>query len=172
MGNCASPRYLPAETDSPTPVKPKEKFKEGLIYMSASDYYAHVVDSFGYKFGQIASKTIYEGPVYLQSNGHFFAHGVGRIILPSGETYKGQFRNGVPHGYGEATYRDHSSYLGEWKNGFKHGKGCLYWPGGHQFEGRWDMDLRHGYGQHTDASGEGCLENWHQGVQCHINEFD
>jgi hypothetical protein len=171
MGNCTS-LQVKDKAEPNKNVEPVVAFMEGLIHMSAGEYHAHVVDSLGYKFGHIASPISYEGPVYLHSNGHFYAHGVGKITLENGESYKGHLKNGLPDGFGEATYLDGSSYIGKWKNGSKHGKGCLYWLGNHQFEGTWDNDIRHGYGYHTEDSGDAYLENWDHGVQRQINEFD
>ncbi|MCY7361911.1 MAG: hypothetical protein LH629_07585, partial [Ignavibacteria bacterium] len=54
------------------------------------------------------------------------------------ESYKGQFKDGVPHGQGEAFYLNQSHYIGEWKHGCKHGRGLLSWKGGHQFKGTWN----------------------------------
>jgi len=43
--------------------------------------------------------------------------GEGTFIWPSGEIYKGNFRNDAFHGKGSMTWADGSSYTGSWKMG-------------------------------------------------------
>jgi hypothetical protein len=146
--------------------------KEGLIHLSTNHSEAHIIDHNGYKTGHIQSSLRYSGHVYMKSNGHFFAQGNGMLTLASGESYKGQFKDGVPHGHGEAFYLNQSHYIGEWKHGCKHGRGLLSWKGGHQFKGTWNNDVRDGYGYHTNSDGEGQLEHWVKGIQTQLNEVD
>ena len=43
-------------------------------------------------------------------------HGVGKLVWPNGDYYKGEFRNGKRHGKGKRINKDGSSYIGEYEN--------------------------------------------------------
>ena len=71
--------------------------------------------------------------------------------------YVGNWRNGVPHGYGEFTYSKHHihypgvKYKGEWKNDEMHGRGIRISPSGVVQEGIW-KDGKFQYAQKTPYS--------------------
>ena len=54
----------------------------------------------------------------------------GEIKFSDGESYRGGFRNGKPHGKGVYTWSDGQRYQGEFLNGDFHGKGTWTWPDG------------------------------------------
>jgi phosphatidylserine/phosphatidylglycerophosphate/cardiolipin synthase-like enzyme len=45
--------------------------------------------------------------------------------FPNGEKYSGQWKNGLPHGYGTYVYSDRSVFQGSFENGKENGKGVL-----------------------------------------------
>lgn len=51
------------------------------------------------------------------------AHGQG--TAKGLNTYKGEFKNGYPHGHGVMIYQDGSTYTGQWKKGERNGEGTL-----------------------------------------------
>ncbi len=51
--------------------------------------------------------------------------------------YKGDIKNGVPHGQGNLTFDDGAKYIGEWKNGKRDGKGIFYSSSGVESPGVW-----------------------------------
>lgn len=61
--------------------------------------------------------------------------------------YKGECKNGLAHGVGEASGRDF--YEGEFKNGLPHGQGTYEWTSGEVYEGAWRKGLRHGQGKYS-----------------------
>ena len=61
--------------------------------------------------------------------------------------YKGDCKNGLADGDGEASGRDH--YIGEFKKGFPNGKGIYDWSTGEVYEGDWRKGLRHGTGEYS-----------------------
>lgn len=61
--------------------------------------------------------------------------------------YKGECKNGLAHGFGEASGRDF--YKGEFKNGLPHGEGTYEWGSGEVYEGNWRKGLRHGAGNYS-----------------------
>ena len=79
---------------------------------------------------------------------------------PSGDCYKGEWKNGKPHGQGELTslitfylpywskegikdeeeiFGSRSRYIGSFLNGEKHGKGKLIWLDMSAYEGDWEF---------------------------------
>lgn len=68
------------------------------------------------------------------------------------ETYKGECKNGLAHGKGEAqgTHR----YVGMFRHGFPNGKGMYYADGGVFYEGNFQEGLKEGKGEaHYPLSG-------------------
>jgi hypothetical protein len=41
------------------------------------------------------------------------------------DSYEGQFRKGLPHGYGTYIWANGDVYEGRWRNGKRHGKGTF-----------------------------------------------
>jgi hypothetical protein len=89
-------------------------------------------------------------------------------IITKDWTYKGEVKNGKPHGRGTlfSNYRKNSDekdefntilepekYVGEFKNGLQDGKGILTYENGYKYEGSFKKGLRHGYGAVKDPVG-------------------
>lgn len=55
---------------------------------------------------------------------------VGLIKFSDGESYKGGFKSGVPHGHGVYTWKDGQRYEGDFLNGNFHGQATWTWPDG------------------------------------------
>jgi hypothetical protein len=58
--------------------------------------------------------------------------------------YKGDCKNGLAHGEGEATGIDF--YRGMFRKGFPHGEGIYEWSTGEKYDGLWKKGQRHGQG--------------------------
>lgn len=94
---------------------------------------------------------------------------LGPFLYSNGETYTGQYQNGMRHGYGvqiskngiiyegmwiedvcnlygRLIHPDGTIYEGEIKNGQAHGKGKSLAPNGSSYEGRWIEGMMDGYG--------------------------
>ncbi|KAL0985553.1 hypothetical protein UPYG_G00158530 [Umbra pygmaea] len=76
-------------------------------------------------------------------------HGVGKAMLPNGDTYQGMYENGQRSGQGTYRFRNGARYIGEYFQNFKHGEGVFYYPDGSKYEGSWVNDQRHGHGIYT-----------------------
>ena len=53
----------------------------------------------------------------------------------NGDTYKGQYYQGLKSGFGELTTTKGEGYIGEFQNDLKHGKGRLVFANGDLYEG-------------------------------------
>jgi hypothetical protein len=65
------------------------------------------------------------------------ANGKGKILLPNGAFYKGQFKDGVFNGKGLIVYSDGNQYDGQWENRLPNGYGVLSYSDGIIRKGFW-----------------------------------
>jgi len=71
-----------------------------------------------------------------------------KVLLPEiGLVYKGECKNGLAHGQGEASGRD--KYSGAFKKGYPDGKGIYEWTSGEVYDGSWKKGMRHGQGEYV-----------------------
>jgi hypothetical protein len=68
--------------------------------------------------------------------------------------YRGDMRNGRPHGYGSYLDNTALSYDGEWKAGLFHGRGTLKLPSGDEYVGSFRAGKANGMGRYIDVTGE------------------
>lgn len=90
-------------------------------------------------------------------------HGKGYALLPNGDQYSGDYRNGFRHGHGIYFFKKGHRYDGSWKLGLKHGIGKFYYPDGSIYEGEWKSDQRQGYGVYTYPNLDRYEGNWYKG---------
>ncbi len=82
--------------------------------------------------------------------------GRGTATWPNqGHTYVGEWRGGVMHGQGTATYLNGDRYDGEWVQGKRSGLGRYAHGSGDVYEGLWSNERKHGLGVDTFADGRG-----------------
>jgi hypothetical protein len=114
--------------------------------------------------------STYEGPCNLE--GKF--HGRGKLLFICGDTYVGEFSNGLKNGNGTYVYSNQSYYNGNWRNGVKHGKGIsVYkvfggnedytWFAGDVYDGEFVDNVRHGACEYTWFNGEKLRCVWSNG---------
>jgi len=109
---------------------------------------------------------------------HKLPHGNGQWKAPNGDIYKGQWKNGKPHGKGiakgsiddkkSAAYKKfiHNvysvdsevqkgeyNYDGEWVNGKMSGTGMYTYPNGDFYDGEWQNNLANGTGMYMYVKG-------------------
>lgn len=75
------------------------------------------------------------------------------LNYPDGSVYKGDIKDGSPHGHGFMNWIDGSSYVGDWIDGYIHGKGTYIWADGGKYEGDWVKGQMHGTGRFQSATG-------------------
>jgi hypothetical protein len=78
------------------------------------------------------------------------------VSYVNGETYKGDFIAGVPHGKGKFYHcNGHLHYKGEVHSGELTGRGKLFWPNGNlKYEGGIENHEFHGFGIYYDENGK------------------
>ena len=68
-------------------------------------------------------------------------------MLEAGETYQGEFFQGLKHGFGEwRKFNSKFSYIGMWSNNLPEGYGKMTMENGDSFEGHFRLGLKHGSG--------------------------
>jgi hypothetical protein len=69
---------------------------------------------------------IYKGDKYVGEVTEGKRHGQGTYFYVNGDTWVGEFKNGVAHdGFGVWNYLNGDRYKGEWRNGKHHGQGIF-----------------------------------------------
>jgi hypothetical protein len=72
-----------------------------------------------------------------------------KVTIPEiSESYSGQCKNGLAHGYGIAKGID--QYEGQFKKGLPDGKGTYTWASGKYYEGGWQKGIKVGQGKLVD----------------------
>ena len=81
----------------------------------------------------------------------------------NGETYKGQYHQGLRNGFGEMTTSSGEGYIGEWRNDVKHGRGRLVFANGDLYEGEFKNGIAEGkgkfYNKETGSVYDGYFKN-------------
>ena len=95
----------------------------------------------------------YEGQVTGRPNGK--PNGAGTMTWPDGNTYTGNWNNGVMSGQGKMIWSNGNIYEGMWNKNNMDGKGKMIWHNGDSYDGDWKNSKRHGLGTLT-------LENKHE----------
>ena len=75
-------------------------------------------------------------------------------LVINGRKYKGDVKDGVPHGMGSELWPDGSIYEGVYVNGHRKGQGKLVWADGNSYDGVFDKDELCGYGTFVWKNGD------------------
>lgn len=99
----------------------------------------------------------YEGDM----NKYFEPDGIGKAFLRNGNTYEGEWSNGVMQGHGIYERADEFVYEGEFKYNIRDGKGTLIYLDeaedhylGDKYEGEFHNNEFEGYGKYSFANGD------------------
>ncbi|HNW29270.1 MAG TPA: hypothetical protein PKN50_12400 [Spirochaetota bacterium] len=90
--------------------------------------------------------------------------GTGTMTWASGDTYTGQWKDGVMDGKGTMTWKDGRRYRGSWKNGLFDGWGALGWPSGEWYEGFFSGGKMDGTGTMRWKNGDRYTGQWKKGA--------
>lgn len=83
----------------------------------------------------VTVSQVYEG----ERNEKGERHGSGKALLPNGDMYVGEYRDGLRHGKGVYVFKNGARYNGEWRRGYKYGQGTFWYPDGTRYEGNGRM---------------------------------
>ncbi|MDB2544984.1 hypothetical protein N9X42_00085 [Candidatus Pelagibacter bacterium] len=76
------------------------------------------------------------------------------LNYPDGGIYKGEFKDGVPHGTGTLKFPDGNSYIGQFKDGIINGQGTFMLKDGSNYFGEHKDGKPNGHGTLTLSNGE------------------
>jgi hypothetical protein len=117
-------------------------------------------------------------PMVVMDNGFYRGdvrdgepHGYGSFYWKDGDVYTGTWKDGRRHGFGRLEWASGGSYEGEWRNGDRHGPGTIEYPDGGIYEGDWKDDRRDGVGVMTWANGDTYEGEWQDGRQHGVGLF-
>jgi len=85
------------------------------------------------------------------------------ITYDSGDTYKGEMKDGKRNGEGTYTWASGSTYVGEWKDGKRNGQGTMTWAYGDKYIGEWKEGKENGQGTKTYDGGSIYVGEWKDG---------
>ena len=90
----------------------------------------------------------------------------GTLVYDDGKRYEGQFTgkpNGKPNGEGTMTWPDGNTYTGNWNNGVMCGLGKMIWSNGNIYEGMWNKNNMNGKGKMIWYNGDSYDGDWKNG---------
>ena len=80
-------------------------------------------------------------------------------------SYKGNIKNGMPHGKGFYRHSDGTTYDGDWKDGVRDGKGVITYSFGDTYKGNIENGMPHGKGVYRFSDGTTYDGYWKDGVR-------
>jgi len=131
--------------------------------------------------GCAGNRTVSEGDLLYSimktqsfSNGSYkgelkdgFPHGKGTMTYASGDKYVGEWKDNYLNGKGTYTFPDGGKYVGEFKNHKHNGKGTMTYSSGDKYLGEFKNHKRHGKGTYTYSNGDkyegGLKDDWIHG---------
>ena len=160
----AAPAHIPSSFPRDSVESKPEGKTEGKKDAAASPSTENRIKPTARGSATIAGEGQYSGELF---EGKPF--GMGTATWPhQGHTYVGEWRNGVMHGHGTATYLNGDRYDGEWANGKRSGLGRYAHGSGDIYEGLWSNERKHGLGVDSFDDGRGYrgefMENKFAGV--------
>jgi hypothetical protein len=86
--------------------------------------------------------------------------------------YRGEMRDGRPHGRGALTVQTGLSYEGEWQAGIMQGHGAIKYPNGDEYQGDFAAGLPDGQGRYAGADGSILEGLFDKGEPRHTRRID
>ena len=105
--------------------------------------------------------TLEDGSSYDGTTYDDVPSGTGVLTMPNGDTYTGDFENGLRHGVGTLCTDTHT-YKGTWHGNKFHGLGTLHYATGEMYDGEFSNGLRHGIGRLVEST-----RAWYRGEWRH-----
>lgn len=136
-----------AKKSSPVIISEKESAKEKE---SETEQKTSIKNTSSLNFSKNEKKSYSDGSLYIGEIDHETGkkNGQGKLTLSNGDSYEGEFKQDLFHGYG--VYIDNASgskYEGNWEEGSRTGKGKEYFNDGSVYEGNYLKNKRNGKGK-------------------------
>jgi len=90
-------------------------------------------------------------------------NGQGKYTYADGETYSGDFKNGIREGYGTITLINGDKYSGEFKDGMPNGQVTFTSTNGDKYVGEYKDGVRNGQGTYISANGDKYVSDFKDG---------
>jgi 1-phosphatidylinositol-4-phosphate 5-kinase len=84
--------------------------------------------------------------VYAGSFSQFVKQGYGVETFTNGDSYRGYYEAGRPHGHGEYHWASGATYTGEFRQGVREGEGRWCGESGDEYLGHYSADRKNGWG--------------------------
>jgi len=118
-----------------------------------------------FEFATGPARVRYEGTC-IDRGGCPVPHGVGIRRNGDGCQYRGEWKDGRPHGIGEfIDPKLNESYCGEWRGGWRQGFGIAKFQNGDKYEGEWFKGKFHDRGNYFYSTGDCFAGTWADGVK-------
>uniref|UniRef100_A0A8D0V1X7 MORN repeat-containing protein 4 n=1 Tax=Sus scrofa TaxID=9823 RepID=A0A8D0V1X7_PIG len=101
-------------------------------------------------------------PVFIHLEAVTMTLTKGSFTYSSGEEYRGEWKEGRRHGFGQLMFADGGTYLGHFENGLFNGFGVLTFSDGSRYEGEFAQGKFNGVGvfiRHDNMTFEGEFKN-------------
>lgn len=107
-----------------------------------------------------------DGNTYKGEFKNGLKNGQGKSRLPNGSQYSGSWLNNAFNGQGTFSHSDGWKYIGQWKNGVRHGYGVFTSSDGGKYTGQWKDDQFDGQGTYIHPDGIKTIGQWKEGKPC------
>lgn len=98
---------------------------------------------------------------YLGQYKNGLKHGYGKLVTADGRLYEGYWNQNI--GTGKVRIIDENTYEGDWRNGLKEGQGREVTQAGDEYIGSFSNNLRHGQGTYRKVTGDSYVGNFSNG---------
>ena len=141
--------------------QPKESQEEADL---SKDFKEIVEDP---KMEAVSGEEIFmgEGRRYKGEMKNGKPHGIGKEIWPNGSSYEGMYHLGNRTGEGIFIWADKSYYKGKFVDNEMQGYGIFEWSNGNKYEGMWNKSNMHGDGTYTWSNGNKYIGSYFEGLK-------
>ena len=158
---------IPPYENGKAEVEIKEVFKT-----NRSIYYGEINKKNGLAYGRGFLFLLGGSRYYGYFKNDFFKDGFGKNVNISGNTYIGEFKEGLNEGYGTLTTQTGRIYSGEWKKDKLEGYCQIKWPDGQTYEGEFLEGTFNGIGILKCNNGDVYKGEMQKGVITGIGTMD
>jgi hypothetical protein len=115
-----------------------------------------------------ATKALEEASIQISKTTNSQSWKMANLQNPEGKNYRyagGVNKEGLPHGFGVATYTNGDIYRGVWENGYQNGSGKWIYTSGDVYDGNYVKGKRNGFGVYTWINGDIYTGYWNDDLK-------